>query len=85
MSSYLISYLGANFPRLFLHLPLFYRWPVSLRFDLGGRATTPQDTDVVVDRATALYEASFAGENTSIVVAQDWLGNEPPTQLDCGT
>jgi hypothetical protein len=78
MSSYLISYLGANFPRLFLHPPLFYRRPVGLRFDLGGRATTPQDKDVVLDRATALYEASFAGENTSIVVAQDWRGNEPP-------
>ena len=76
MSDTLIKYLGENFPGLFLHAPLFYRWPVGLRFDLGGRATTPQDTDLVVERATALYEATFAGESTSIVVAQDWPREE---------
>ena len=59
MSYALIEYLGENFPGLFLHAPLFYRWPVGLRFDLGGRATTPKETDLVVERATALYEASF--------------------------
>jgi hypothetical protein len=76
MSCALIEYLGENFPGLFLHAPLFYRWPVGLRFDLWGGATTPQETDLVVERATGLYEASFAGESTSIVVAQDWPRDE---------
>ena len=78
MSYNLISYLGENFRGLFLHPPLFYRWPIGLRFDLGGGTTSPREMDSVVERATALYEASFGSENTSIVVAQDWMGAEAP-------
>lgn len=76
------QYLDENFPRLFLHGPLFYRWRLGLRFDLGGRATAPEEIDVVVDRATSLYESLFATEDTAIVVAQDWPGDEsPPTSF----
>jgi hypothetical protein len=72
MASNLIGYLGENFPGLTLDAPLFYRWPVGLRFDLGGRACTPEETDVVVKRATTLFEAVFTLEDSCIVVAQDW-------------
>jgi hypothetical protein len=66
-----IHYLGENFPRLFLRPPILYHWPVGLRFDLRGHATMPGEMDVVVERATALYKASSAAGNTSVVVAQD--------------
>jgi hypothetical protein len=57
-----------------------------LGFDLGGRATTPEEVDHVVGRATVLFEAAFGTEDPCIVVAQDWpesnrhpwLVNAPP-------
>jgi hypothetical protein len=68
----LMHYLGETFPGLILNPPLFYRWPVGLRFDLGGRATTPDEVDYVVKRATALFNAAFNADDMCIVVAQDW-------------
>src|SRR5258708_23781558 len=72
MSSDLIRYRGDNLPGLSLDAFLFYRWPVGLRFDLGGRACTPEETDEVLKRATALFEAVFTPRDSCIVVAQDW-------------
>jgi hypothetical protein len=72
----LIRYLGEHFPGLTLDAPLFYRWPVGLRFDLGGRACTPGEADGVVQRATGLFEAVFPPEDSCTVVAQDWTGDD---------
>ncbi len=68
----LAQYLGDTFPGLVLNPPLFYRWPIGIRFDLGGRATAPEEADHVVERATALFEATFGAADPCIVVAQDW-------------
>lgn len=76
MAPDLIRYLGENFPGLTLDAPLFYRWPIGLRFDLGGRACTPEEIDEVLQRATELFEAVFTPEDSCIVVAQDWPGDD---------
>jgi hypothetical protein len=68
----LAQYLGDTFPGLVLNPPLFYRWPIGIRFDLGGRATAAEEADHVVERATALFEAAFGAADPCIVVAQDW-------------
>lgn len=68
----LTQYLRDLFPGLVLNPPLFYRWPVGLRFDLGGRAANAEEVDCVVGRATTLFEAVFDTDDTCIVVAQDW-------------
>jgi hypothetical protein len=68
----LLKYLAEAFPGLVLNPPLFYRWPVGIRFDLGGRALKPDEVDLVLLRAASLFEAAFSAEDTCIVVAQDW-------------
>jgi hypothetical protein len=44
----LIYNLNQYFSGLHLNGGLFYRWPFGIRFDLGGRALTPEDTDEIV-------------------------------------
>lgn len=68
----LMRYLGETFPGLSLNAPLFYRWPIGLRFDLGGRATATAEADHVRERATALFNRVFSPSDMCIVVAQDW-------------
>jgi hypothetical protein len=72
MSTDLIQYLGEHFPALELGGALFCSWPIGLRFDLGSRATSPDEIDFVVHRATALFEAVFGPEAVFLVVSQDW-------------
>jgi hypothetical protein len=67
-----MRYLDETFPGLPLNPPLFYRWPVGLRFDLGGRASTADERDEVLNRATTLFKAAFSEDDSCIVVAQDW-------------
>lgn len=69
----LTSYLNEAFPGLILNPPLFYRWPVGLRFDLGGSVSTQDEMDFVLTRANALFNAVFGADDMCIVVAQDWL------------
>lgn len=81
MLSDFILYLSENFPGLILNAPLFYRWPIGLRFDLGGRATAPQEVEEVMRRSTALFEAVFSLEDSCIVVSQDWPCDDKVSHL----
>jgi hypothetical protein len=48
MSADVVRYLAQQFPNLQLGGALFYSWPIGMRFDLGGRAQTPEETDFVI-------------------------------------
>lgn len=73
-----ILYLNQNFSGLELGGGLFYRWPIGLRFDLGGRATSPVELAGVRTRATKLFEATFEPGHLCTVLAQDWRGEVWP-------
>jgi hypothetical protein len=74
----LICYLNRHFSGLYLDGGLFYRWPFGIRFDLRGRAVTPEDTDEVLKRAATVYEAVFDPKSLCVIVAQDWPGDDYP-------
>jgi hypothetical protein len=80
MAIELMKYLNERFPALTLDAGLFYRWPVGIRFDLGGRPDpSSQVMSGVLDRATVLYEALFEADDKCVVIAQDWpRGDIPP-------
>jgi hypothetical protein len=73
-----IFFLRQNFSGLKLDGRLFYGWPLGIRFDLGGRAVTPEETAAVLRRATKLFEAVFDAWSPCVVVAQDWPGDDNP-------
>jgi hypothetical protein len=74
-----LKVLNERFPGLTLDAGLFYRWPVGIRFDLGGRPDpSTQVMSEVLHRATALYEELFATPDKGIVIAQDWPGDDIP-------
>jgi hypothetical protein len=75
----LMTYLNERFPTLELDAGLFYRWPVGIRFDLGGQpGCSPEVMSAVVQRATALYEALFKADDRCVVIAQEWPRDDPP-------
>jgi hypothetical protein len=75
----LMEYLNERFPALTLDAGLFYRWPVGIRFDLGGRPDpSSQVMSGVLDRATVLYEALFEADDKCVVIGQDWPGGDIP-------
>ena len=79
MSIDLLKYLNEHFPALTLDAGLFYRWPVGLRFDLGGLPDpSSQVMSEVLHRATVLYEALFEADDKCVVIAQDWPGGDIP-------
>jgi Domain of unknown function (DUF3885) len=69
MKSYpqLFEYLDQTFHELELGGGLFYRWPISLRFEVG-RGEVPA-------RPAAIYEACFFESDLCTVIAQDWNRN----------
>jgi hypothetical protein len=79
MAIELMKYLTERFPALTLDAGLFYRWPVGIRFDLGGRPyPSSQVMSGVLDRATVLYEALFEADDKCVVIAQDGSGGDIP-------
>jgi hypothetical protein len=63
------SYMSTAFPGLSLRPPLFYRWPVGIRFELGVEGIDMAYDDVVIHRARTLYEAVFRPEDLGFVVS----------------
>jgi len=63
------TYLSAAFPGLDLAPPLFYRWPVGIRFELGADQAEMSYDDVVLHRAYTLYESAFSSEDHSWIVS----------------
>ncbi len=61
--------MSTQFPGLLLSPPLFYRWPVGIRFELGVEEAGTSYDDVVLARACALYEATFQADDFAFIVS----------------
>lgn len=85
------SYLRQKFPSLPLASPLFYNWPIGLRFELGD----PTDEGPVWEsttyfealhlRARTLFETAFAPEDVCIVASvehRNWKMGRNPRRRD---
>jgi Domain of unknown function (DUF3885) len=75
------AFLERHFPPLawpqIMSVPVFYRWPIALRFELGGR----DNLRTVYARATTLYEAAFAPEDNCVVAAGRFIQRIPPPRI----
>ncbi len=65
----LLKHLAAQFPGLPLEPPLFYNWPIALRFELNIKRDNPPDFDAVADRAAAIYESAFAAKDVAYIIS----------------
>jgi hypothetical protein len=72
------AFLAGRFPGLTLDGGLFYRWPIGIRFELGGRGPEPTIMALVRHRAVNLYEGNFGPKDNCVVIAQDWSGGLLP-------
>jgi hypothetical protein len=73
------SFLKDHFQGIELKKPLFYRWPIGLRFDLQTRATDEAGYfEAVVERAQHLFDAIFQPEDSIFMVVNEWRENEQP-------
>jgi hypothetical protein len=63
------EYLSVKFPNLRLTPPLFYQWPVGIRFELGIDQVGMSYDDAVLHRASTLYESAFSSGDLSWIVS----------------
>jgi Domain of unknown function (DUF3885) len=77
----LLNYLGHHYPGLSLGGGLFCRWPVGIRFALGGRGPDPETMAVVKMRAVTLYENAFSPQDDCVVISQDYRSDEDSISL----
>jgi hypothetical protein len=63
------DYMSATFPGLRLSPPLFYRWPIGIRFELGKEEAGSTYNEVALRRACSLYEAVFGPSDLAFVVS----------------
>ena len=61
--------MSSVFPGLSLNPPLFYRWPIGIRFELGREELESTYDEVVTRRAFILYEAVFRPDDLGFVVS----------------
>ena len=72
----LTEFLQKNYRDLLLRAPIFYSWPIGIRFDLQNDSPTADDSYFreVVRRASVLFRAVFQADDPIIVVHQQWRG-----------
>lgn len=72
----LAEFMQNNFPGLLLRAPLFYSWPIGIRFDLQNESSSSDDAYFreVVRRAGVLFQAVFQADDPVLVVHQQWRG-----------
>ena len=63
------DYMSAAFPGLLLRPPLFYRWPIGIRFELGKEELGSTYDEVALSRACTLYEAVFRPSDLAFIVS----------------
>ena len=63
------DYMSATFPGLLLSPPLFYRWPIGIRFELGKEELGSTYDEVALRRACTLYEAVFRPSDLAFIVS----------------
>jgi hypothetical protein len=73
----LTTYLAPHFPDLTLNPPLFYAWPIAVRFELGDphHPLPPADPSPYFEhlhlRAKALFEAAFAPTDVCLLASAE--------------
>lgn len=74
-----------HFPGLLLRAPLFYSWPVGIRFDLQDDSSPSDDAYLreVVRRAGVLFQAVFQADDPVVVVHQQWRGKRSRIKRNC--
>jgi hypothetical protein len=63
------EYISTTFPELQLTPPLFYNWPIGIRFELGTNQEGMTYDEVVLYRASILYEAAFGPSDLGFIVS----------------
>ena len=72
----LTEFLQKNYRDLLLRAPIFYSWPIGIRFDLQNDSPTANDSYFreVARRASVLFRAVFQADDPILVVHQQWRG-----------
>ena len=72
----LTEFLQKNYRGLLLRAPIFYSWPIGIRFDLQNDSPIANDSYFreVVRRASVLFRAVFQADDPILVVHQQWRG-----------
>lgn len=72
----LTEFLQKNYRGLLLCAPIFYSWPMGIRFDLQNNSPIADDSYFreVVRRASMLSQAFFQADDPILVVHQQWRG-----------
>jgi hypothetical protein len=66
---HLAEYMSMTFPGLDLGPTLFYKWPIGIRFELGTNQAGMSYEEVVLHRASTLYEEAFCPSDVSWIVS----------------
>ena len=63
------EYISTTFSGLQRTPPLFYNWPIGIRFELGTDQEGMTYDEVVLYRASILYEAVFGPNDLGFIVS----------------
>lgn len=68
------SYLDENFPKLKIEKPLFYNWPIGLRFEIGQDELEVSDEyfNAAHERAVSIFEAVFSQNDEIEIIYQQY-------------
>lgn len=72
--SKLSTYIDFNFPGFLLRKPVFYRWPIGLRFELGTDKKGQVYFSNVIDRAKELYDSIINDGDRILLIYQLYTG-----------
>ena len=68
------SYLDKKFPKLKIEKPLFYNWPIGLRFEIGQDELEVSDEyfNAAHERAISIFEAVFSQNDEIEIIYQQY-------------
>jgi hypothetical protein len=74
-------YFERTFPGVILGGGMFYRWPIGLRFALGGEGSDAKIVATAKRRAVNVYESVFAPENDCVIASLDPIAKVAESQF----
>ena len=68
------SYLDEKFPKLKIEKPLFYNWPIGLRFEIGQDELEVSDEyfNAAHERSVSIFEAVFSQNDEIEIIYQQY-------------
>lgn len=63
------EYMASTFPSLILRSPLFYNWPIAIRFELNAEEKGRTYPETVRNRSNTLYESIFRPGDQAFLVS----------------